>query len=253
MTGTRSSSPRRSATWTRWPPPAKKYPDVYFEHATGYKSAKNYANYFGAGEDAIYLSGIAAGAASKSGTVGYIVPFPIPEIIRHANAFALGVQLVKPNAKVKLVWTKSWFDPAKEKKAAESLVAAGADVIGQNVDSPAAGKYAQSKGLPWVGYNSDSRKFAPTSWQVAAVYDWGKPYYLKRVKAAANGTWKTGSYWGSMADGFALLSPYGPKVTAKTKRSSPRSRRRSSPGSSTSSRGRSTTRPGSSASPRGSG
>jgi basic membrane protein A len=196
---------------------AKKYPDVYFEHATGYKTDKNYANYFGAGEDAIYLSGIAAGAASKKGVVGYIVPFPIPEIIRHANAFALGVQLVKPNAKVKLVWTKSWFDPAKEKKAAESLVAAGADVIGQNVDSPAAGQYAQSKGLPWVGYNSDSRKFAPTSWQVAAVYNWG-PYYLKRVKAAAAGTWKTGSYWGTMADGFTLLSPYGPKVTAKTKK-----------------------------------
>ena len=195
---------------------AKKYPDVYFEHATGYKTAKNFANYFGAGEDAIYLSGIAAGAATKSNTVGYIVPFPIPEIIRHANAFALGVQLVKPQAKVKLVWTKSWFDPAKERKAAESLAAAGADVIGQNVDSPAAGQFAQSKGLPWVGYNSDSRKFAPTSWLVAAVYDWG-PYYLRRVRAAANGTWKTGSYWGSMADGFTLLSPYGPKVNAKTK------------------------------------
>lgn len=195
---------------------AKKYPNVYFEHATGYKSSKNFANYFGAGEDAIYLSGIAAGAATKKGVVGYIVPFPIPEIIRHANAFALGVQAVRPDAKVKLVWTKSWFDPAKEKKAAESLVAAGADVIGQNVDSPAAGQYAQSKGLPWVGYNSDSRKYAPTSWQVAAVYNWGL-YYLKRVKQAANGTWKTGSYWGSMADGFALLSPYGPKVSAKTK------------------------------------
>jgi basic membrane protein A and related proteins len=195
---------------------AKKYPEVYFEHATGYKSGKNFANYFGAGEDAIYLSGITAGAATKSGTVGYIVPFPIPEIIRHANAFALGVQLVKPNAKVKLVWTKSWFDPAKERKAAESLVAAGADVIGQNVDSPAAGQYAQSKRLPWVGYNSDSRKFAPTSWLVAAVYDWGI-YYTRRVKAAMNKTWKTGSYWGSMADGFTLLSPYGPKVSAKTK------------------------------------
>jgi basic membrane protein A and related proteins len=195
---------------------AKKYPDVYFEHATGYKSAKNYANYFGAGEDAIYLSGIAAGAATKNGVIGYIVPFPIPEIIRHANAFALGAQLARPDAKIKLVWTKSWFDPAKEKKAAESLVAAGADVIGQNVDSPAAGQYAQSKNIPWVGYNSDSKKFAPTSWQVAAVYDWG-PYYLKRVKAAAGGTWKTGSYWGSMADGFALLSSFGPKVTAKTK------------------------------------
>ena len=195
---------------------AKKYPDVYFEHATGYKTSKNFANYFGAGEDAIYLSGIAAGAATKKSVVGYIVPFAIPEIIRHANAFALGVQLVKPKAKIKLVWTKSWFDPAKERKAAESLVAAGADVIGQNVDSPSAGQYAQSKGLPWVGYNSDSKRFAPTSWLVAAVYDWG-PYYLKRVRAAANGTWKTGSYWGSMKDGFALLSSYGPKVTPKTK------------------------------------
>jgi len=195
---------------------AKKYPDVYFEHATGYKSGKNFANYFGAGEDAIYLSGIAAGAATKNGVVGYIVPFPIPEIIRHANAFALGVQLVRPDAKIKLVWTKSWFDPTKERKAAESLVAAGADVIGQNVDGTAAGQYAQSKKIPWVGYNSDSRKFAPTSWLVAGVYNWGL-YYHKRVSAAANGTWKTGSYWGTMADGFTLLSPYGPKVTAKTK------------------------------------
>lgn len=195
---------------------AKKYPDVYFEHATGYKMGKNFANYFGAGEDAIYLSGIAAGAATKKGVVGYIVPFPIPEIIRHANAFALGVQLVRPDAKIRLVWTKSWFDPAKERKAAESLVAAGADVIGQNVDSPSAGQYAQSKGLAWVGYNSDSRKFAPTSWLVAAVYDWSV-YYVPRVRAALNGTWKTGSYWGSMRDGFALLSPYGPKVSAKTK------------------------------------
>ena len=102
---------------------AKKYPDVKFEHATGYKSAKNFANYFGAGEDAIYLSGMAAGAATKTGVIGYVVPFPIPEVIRHANAFALGAQATHPGAKVKLVWTKSWFDMAKEKKAAESLAA----------------------------------------------------------------------------------------------------------------------------------
>ena len=125
-------------------------------------------------------------------------------------------------------------------------------MIGQNVDSPAAGQYAQSKGLPWVGYNSDSRKFAPTSWLVAAVYDWG-PYYLKRVRAAANGTWKTGSYWGSMKDGFALLSPYGPKVSAKTKALIAKKRPRSSPARSTSSRGRCTTRAASSACRRGSG
>lgn len=195
---------------------AKKYPNVYFEQATGFKVTKNLAQYFGAGEDAIYLSGMAAGAATKKGVVGYVVPFPIPEVIRHANAFALGVQAMKPGARIKLVWTKSWFDPTKEKKAAESLVAAGADVLGQNVDSPAAGQYAQSKGIPWVGYDNDARKFAPTSWLTAAVYDWG-PYYLRRVKAAAAGTWKTGSYYGSMKDGFTGLAPFGPKVSARTK------------------------------------
>ena len=88
---------------------AKKYPDVKFEMATGTAQSKNMAEYFGAGEDAIYLSGIAAGAATKSGVVGYVVPFAIPEVIRHANAFALGVQAMHPGAKVKLVWTNSWF------------------------------------------------------------------------------------------------------------------------------------------------
>src|SRR3954463_11168295 len=192
---------------------AKKYPDVKFEHATGYKSAKNFAVYFGAGEDAIYLSGMAAGAATKTGVIGYVVPFPIPEVIRHANAFALGGQAAHPGAKVKLVWTKSWFDMAKEKKAAESLAAAGADVIGQNVDSPAAGQFAESAKIPWVGYDSNAKKFAKNSWLTAAVYNWG-PYYVKRTTAAMNGTWKTGSYYGNMKDGFTLLAPYGSGVSA---------------------------------------
>jgi basic membrane protein A len=195
---------------------AKKYPDVYFEHATGFKKGTNFANYFGAAEDAIYLSGMAAGAATKNGKVGYIVPFPIPEIIRHLNGFALGVRAVRPDATIRIVWTKSWFDPAKERKAAESLVAAGVDVIGQNVDSPSAGQYAQTKGIPWVGHGSNAIKYAPTSWLTAGMYDWGL-YYLKRVQQAAAGTWKTGSYWGSMKDGFAVLAPFGPKVTAKTR------------------------------------
>ena len=223
---------------------AKKYPDVKFEHATGYKTAKNFAEYFGAGEDAIYLSGMAAGAATKTGVIGYVVPFPIPEVIRHANAFALGAQATHPGAKVKLVWTKSWFDPAKEKKAAESLAAAGADVIGQNVDSPAAGQYAQSKGLPWVGYDSNAKKFAPTSWLTAAIYNWG-PYYLKRVK---------GSHERHLEDG-ELLRQHGRRLHRASRRSgrrsrprrrprSPRRRRRSSPARSTSSRARSTTRAG---------
>jgi basic membrane lipoprotein Med (substrate-binding protein (PBP1-ABC) superfamily) len=195
---------------------AKKHPDVLFEMATGTAQSKNMAEYFGAGEDSIYLSGMAAGAATKKGVIGYVVPYPIPEVIRHANAFALGAQAMNPKVKVRLVWTHSWFSPEKETKAAQSLVAAGADVLGQNVDSPAAGQYAQSKKIPWVGYDSNAQKFAPTSWLTAAVYDWSV-YYIPRVKAAMKGTWKTGFYYGSIKDGFTDLAPFGPKVSAKTK------------------------------------
>jgi basic membrane protein A len=195
---------------------AKKYPDVKFEMATGTTVSKNMAEYFGAGEDAIYLSGMAAGAATKKGVIGYIVPYPIPEVIRHANAFALGAQLMRPDVKVRLVWTHSWFDLKKERQAAESLVAAGADVIGQNVDSPSAGTYAESKKIPWVGYDSNARKFAPTQWLTAAVYNWG-PYYLRKTKGVLNGTWKTGFYYGSIRDGFTDVAPFGKLVSAKTR------------------------------------
>src|SRR6476619_5895440 len=195
---------------------AKKHPDVKFEMATGTAQSSNMAEYFGAGEDAIYLSGMAAGAATKKGVIGYVVPFAMPEVIRHANAFALGAQATHPGAKVRLIWTNAWLDLGKEKKAAQNLVASGSDVLGQNVDSPATGQYAESKGVPWVGYDSDAHTFAPKQWLTAAVYDWG-PYYLRRVKAAMNNSWKSGFYYGSMADGFTGIASYGPKVTAKTK------------------------------------
>ena len=195
---------------------AAKYPNVLFEQATGTYVGKNVAEYFGAAEDTVYLSGMAAGAAAKCNTIGYVVAFPIPEVIRHASAFALGAQATHPGVKVKLVWTNSWFDPAKEKRAAQSLHAAGACVLGQNVDSPATGQYAESVHVPWVGYDSDSSKFAPKSWLTASVYNWG-PYYLRRIKAAMNGSWKPGFYYGSIKDGFTKLAKYGPGVSAKTK------------------------------------
>jgi basic membrane protein A and related proteins len=195
----------------------KKYPDVLFEQATGTQINKNQSEYFGAGEDTIYLSGMAAGAASKSGRIGYIAAFGIPEVVRHANAFALGAQATHPGAKVKLLWTTSWYSPTKETQAAASLVSSGDDVLGQNVDSDAAGVYAEKHGVPWVGYDSDAHTSAPKQWLTAAVYNWG-PYYLRRVKAAMNGTWKPGFYYGSIKDGFTGIAPYGPKVSAKTKR-----------------------------------
>ena len=195
---------------------AAKYPDVKFEMATGTYTSKNMAEFFGAGEDGIYLAGMAAGAATKTGVIGYIVPFAIPEVIRHTNAFALGAQAMNPKAKVKIVWTNDWVDQKKAKQAAESLHKAGADVLGQNVDSPAAGQYANSVGISWVGYDSNAIKFAPKAWLTASLYHWG-PYELRKVKAAMNGTWKSNFYYGSIKDGMISLAPFGPKVSAKTK------------------------------------
>jgi basic membrane protein A and related proteins len=195
---------------------AAKFPQVKFEQATGTLVSKNVSEYFGAAEDTVFLSGMAAGAAAKCSTIGFVVAYPIPEVIRHANAFALGAQLTHPGIKVKLIWTNSWFDPSKEKKSAQSLHQTGSCVLGQNVDSPATGQYAESVSAPWVGYDSDASKFAPKSWLTASVYNWG-PYYLKRVEAAMSGTWKPGFYYGSIKDGFTGLAPYGPGVSAKTK------------------------------------
>jgi basic membrane protein A len=194
----------------------QKYPKVLFEQATGTQVTKNQAEYFGAAEDTIYLSGMAAGAATKKGVIGYVVPYGIPEVVRHINAFTLGAQATHPGAKVKLVWTNAWFSPPKETAAAKALVASGADVLGQNVDSPAAGVYAEKHGVPWVGYDSDAKKFAPKQWLTASVYNWGL-YYLKRIKAAIDGTWKPGFYYGTINDGFTKLASYGPSVSAKTK------------------------------------
>jgi basic membrane protein A len=194
----------------------KKYPNVLFEEATGTQIEKNQSQYFGAGEDTIYLSGMAAGAASKKGVLGYVVPFGTPEVVRHLNAFTLGAQVTHPGAKVKIVWTNAWYSPPKETAAAQNLVSAGVDVLGQNVDSPATGVYAEKHGIPWAGYDSNAQSSAPKEWLTAAVYNWG-PYYLRRVKAAMNGTWKPGFYYGSIKDGFTSLAPYGPKVSAKTK------------------------------------
>src|SRR3954471_17934060 len=193
-----------------------KYPKIKFEQATGTQIKPNQSEYFGAAEDTIYLSGMAAGAATKKGVIGYIVPFGIPEVVRHLNAFTLGAQATHPGAKVKVIWTNAWYSPPKETSAAKALVAAGADVIGMNVDSPASGIYAEKAGIPWVGYDSNARKFAPKQWLTAAVYNWG-PYYARRVKAAMNGSWKSGFYYGTIKDGLIKLAPFGPKVSAKTR------------------------------------
>lgn len=195
---------------------AEKYPDVYFEMATGSETRDNMGIYYGAGTDTNFLTGMAAGAASKSGKIGFVAPFPIPEVLRLINAYTLGAQTTHPGATVQVSWTNTWFDPGIEKKAAESLIAAGVDVLGQGQDSPATGDAAKAAGLPWTGYDHNQLDYAPDIWLTATVYNWG-PYYVSRVKAAADGTWKTDNYWGDLNDGFVDLAPYGDSVSEETR------------------------------------
>jgi basic membrane protein A and related proteins len=195
---------------------AAKHPDVKFEQATGFKTANNLAEYFGAAEDADYLTGMALGAASKKGKIGFVAPFPIPEVIREINAVALGAQTTHPGATVQVVWTNTWFDPTKEKQAAQSLLSRGVDAIGQGQDSPATGEAAKAVGVKWSGYDSDQSNVAPEIWLTGTVYHWG-PYYVKRVKAAMDGSWKTGSYYGSIADGMIDIAPFGQSVAQATR------------------------------------
>jgi basic membrane protein A len=191
---------------------AKAHPDIKFEQATGTALAPNMSEYFGAGEDADYLSGMAAGYATTSGKIGYVAPFPIPEVIREIDAYTTGAQYVHPGATVKVVWTNSWFDPAKERQAAQSLVASGVDVLGDGVDDPAVGEVAQANNLKWTGYDSDQGQFAPDAFLTATVFDWG-PYYVQEVKAVLDGTWKSNFYYGTIADGMIGIAPYGKSVT----------------------------------------
>ena len=194
---------------------AKANPSVYFEQATGTDQETNLSEYYGAGEDGDYLSGMAAGAATKSGKIGFVAPYPIPEVIREIDAFTMGARAVNPNATVQVVWTNTWFDPAKERAAAQSLVTAGVDVLGDGQDSPTTGQVAAAAGLKWTGYDSDQTSFAPDAWLTATTYNWG-PYYIQEVQAAMNGTWKSHFYYGGLQDGFVVMAPFGKSVNSDT-------------------------------------
>ena len=194
---------------------SEQYPDVVFEHATGYQTTENLGTYFGAVEETRYLEGMAAGAATDTNQIGYVAAFPIPEVVRGINAYTLGAQSVNPDATVQVVWTSTWYDPEVEGQAAESLIDAGIDVIGMHQDSPAPGQAAEAAGAKWTGYHSDMEEFAPTAWLTASVWDWG-PYYISTAEAVMDGTWSSREYYGDMADGIFDIGPFGESVDADT-------------------------------------
>lgn len=192
---------------------AKAFPDVKFLHATGFTMGKNLGTYETRLYEGAYLNGVLAGKMTKSKQLGVVASFPIPEVIRNINAFTLGAQSVNPGIKTKVIWVNSWYDPAKERQAAETLVAQGVDVMNQNTDSPATLQVAQEKGVYAFGWDSDMLKFAPKAQLTAATNSWGG-YYTEAAKAVLAGTWKPTEVHGGMKEGMIKMSPLNPVVPA---------------------------------------
>jgi len=185
---------------------AKKFPNIKFEHATGYKTAPNMAVYSSKFYEGRYVQGIIAGHMSKTGKAGYIASFPIPEVIRGINSFYLGATSVNPDFDLDIVWVNTWYDPAKEGDAASVLISQGADIITQHTDSTAPLQIAQNAGVLGFGQASDMHQFAPDSQMTAIIDQWG-PYYVKRVQAVIDGTWKSEETWGGMDTGMVEMAP----------------------------------------------
>jgi len=186
---------------------AKKYPNVHFEHATGFKKDKNMSIYNGRFYEGRYIQGVIAGKMSKAGVLGYIGSFPIPEVIMGINATIIGAQTINPNIKVKIIWANTWFDPGKEADAAKALIDQGADVIMQHTDSPAAMQIASERGKLAFGQDSEMIKFGPKT-QLTSIIDNWAPYYIARVKAELDGTWKSEDTWGGLKAKMVVMAPY---------------------------------------------
>ena len=186
---------------------AKEFPDVKFEHATGYKTADNLAVYSSKFYQGRYIQGVIAGHLSEAGKAGYIASFPIPEVIRGINSFWLGARSVNPNFDIDVIWVNTWYDPPKEGAAANVLIGQGADIITQHTDSPAALQQAEKAGIMAFGQASDMIQFAPNTQLTAILDDWG-PDYIARVQAVLDDTWVAGDTWGGMDTGMVAMAPY---------------------------------------------
>jgi basic membrane protein A and related proteins len=190
---------------------AEQFPNTWFVHVSGYRTAANVSTIFGRIYQARYLSGMAAGVATESNIIGYVAAFPIPEVIRGINAFTLGVREVNPQAEVRVVWTNTWFGPPQEREAAMALLAVGADVIAQHQDTTEPQRAAQDAGALSIGYNSDMRQVVGDTVLTSPVWNWGVKY-IDIVQRIMDGTYTSESYWGGMDEDVVRLAPFSPRV-----------------------------------------
>jgi basic membrane protein A len=196
---------------------AADFPNVKFEHAGGYKTAPNVDTYNARYYEARYLAGMLAGSVSRSGIAGYVAGFAVPEVVQGIDAFALGMRATNPKAVVKVVWLNTWFDPAREAEAAQTLVNQGADVLTNHSASPAVAQTAQAnfatKGVRFLGYQSDMHAYAPDAQLAAVTIHWGG-YYTAVARSVLDGTWKPQPVWGGIRDGLVDLTAIDPKLPA---------------------------------------
>lgn len=193
---------------------AKEFPDVKFEHATGYKTAANVGNYTARFYEGRYLAGKLAGATTKTNVLGYVAAVPIPEVLQGINAYTLGAQSVNPNVEVRVVWTSSWYDPGKEADATKTLVGQKADVLTHHTDSPAVAAACEDMKIPVISYNTAMKRIAPTMLLGGVVQSWHE-YYSGRVKAVMDGTWKPDSVWGGIPEHMVTLVDIAPSTPQK--------------------------------------
>jgi simple sugar transport system substrate-binding protein len=200
---------------------ATAFPNVRFEHATGYKTAKNVGIYNARFYEGRYLAGIVAGKMTKTGVAGYVAAFPIPEVVMGINAFARGMRSVNPKAEVKVIWTNSWFDPGRETEASNTLVSQGADVLTHHTDSTAAVQTAEAKKVYAIAYHSDMSRYGPNAQLTAVTHHWGD-YYTRVAQSAVDGKWQQDNVWGGIKDGMIKLAPFNkvvpPDVVAMVKK-----------------------------------
>jgi len=196
---------------------AKAFPKVTFYHNTGFKTADNVHTYNSRMYEPAYLAGIIAGRMTKSNVLGYVASFPIPEVVRNINAYTMGARSVNPKVTTKVVWISSWFDLAKERQAAETLIGQGADMLLQNTDSTAVIQAAADKGVFAFGWNADMSAASPKAHLASVTHNWG-PYYVKVAQAAVAGKPFKENVWGGMKEGMNGLVSLSASIPASVKK-----------------------------------
>jgi len=196
---------------------AKEQPDVKFDNATGLRIENNLGSFAARAYEPRYLSGMIAGAMSKTNRIGFVAAHPIPEVIRGINAFTLGVKRTNPNATVHVKWTRQWYAPEKATQLAEQLVQDGVDVLTHHTDSPAVMTVAEKAGIYGISFHSDMSEFAPSQQLASVGYDWG-PYYASRIEALREGNWQGDRQWLGMKEHIARLTSVSQKIPAEIRR-----------------------------------